>query len=97
MMTNELQVTVWKIIGEKPAVDPMMDEQIGMGGGELDCEESTSSPLNNISTNEHLTSLIAHMANNTRTQCPECGKHFRKGLFTDIFFVLFFFFKDYNS
>lgn len=69
----------------------MMDEQIGMGGGELDCEESTSSPLNNISTNEHLTSLIAHMANNTRTQCPECGKHFRKGLFTDIFFRSFFF------
>uniref|UniRef100_A0A0R3S5N3 C2H2-type domain-containing protein n=1 Tax=Elaeophora elaphi TaxID=1147741 RepID=A0A0R3S5N3_9BILA len=67
------------ITGEKQTVDSMMDEQIGVGGGELDCEEGTSSPLNNISTNEHLTSLIAHMANNTRTQCPECGKHFRKG------------------
>lgn len=65
---------------------------MGMGGGgELDCEEGTSSPLNNISTNEHLTSLIAHMANNARTQCPECGKHFRKGQFSSQIFSIFFF------
>ncbi|VDN95690.1 unnamed protein product [Brugia pahangi] len=68
----------------------MIDEHTGMGGGELDCDEGTSSPLNNISTNEHLTSLIAHMANNTRTQCPECGKHFRKGFFIDLFFFFRF-------
>ncbi|VDM92533.1 unnamed protein product [Onchocerca ochengi] len=72
------------MLGEKQppgAVDPMIDDQVGMASGgcaELDCEEGTSSPLNNISTNDHLTSLIAHMSNNTRTQCPECGKHFRK-------------------
>lgn len=72
------------ISGETP-VDSLMDGQMGMvlgssgGGGELECEEGTSSPLNNLSTNEHLTSLIAHVASGTRTQCPECGKHFRKG------------------
>ncbi|VDN37651.1 unnamed protein product [Gongylonema pulchrum] len=48
-------------------------------GAELECDESASSPLNNISTNEHLSSLIAHVASSARTQCPECGKHFRKG------------------
>lgn len=69
--------SVFAVHGEK-MMDSMIDEQVG-ASGELDCEEGTSSPLNNISTNEHLTSLIAHVASSARTQCPECGKHFRKG------------------
>uniref|UniRef100_A0A8R1XRC2 C2H2-type domain-containing protein n=3 Tax=Onchocerca TaxID=6281 RepID=A0A8R1XRC2_ONCVO len=83
--TSPEEESIFATHGEKQppgAVDPMIDDQVGMASGgcaELDCEEGTSSPLNNISTNDHLTSLIAHMSNNTRTQCPECGKHFRKG------------------
>ncbi|VDN06955.1 unnamed protein product [Thelazia callipaeda] len=76
--------SIFAIHGEKSTTDSTMDGQLqivsGGGSGDVDCEEGTSSPLNNLSTNEHLTSLIAHVAHsNPRTQCPECGKHFRKG------------------
>uniref|UniRef100_A0A9J2PFV9 C2H2-type domain-containing protein n=1 Tax=Ascaris lumbricoides TaxID=6252 RepID=A0A9J2PFV9_ASCLU len=63
------------LLSEERSSEHLMDTQ----GGDLESDGSSASPLhvNNSSTNDHLTALVAHVA--SRTQCPECGKHFRKG------------------
>ncbi|VDK53473.1 unnamed protein product [Anisakis simplex] len=60
---------------EERSSELLIDNQ----GGDMESEGSGASPmhLNNTTTNDHLSALVAHVT--SKTQCPECGKHFRKG------------------